>query len=50
VIVTACRAANPREGIDFCTLTVDYREYTYGRGASPAASSSLKVKPTEKEC
>src|SRR5262249_3715371 len=26
VLVTACRAANPREGIDFLPLTVDYKE------------------------
>ena len=26
VLVTACRAATPREGIDFLPLTVDYRE------------------------
>jgi polyribonucleotide nucleotidyltransferase len=25
VLVTACAAANPREGIDFLPLTVDYR-------------------------
>ena len=29
VLVTACHSANPREGIDFLPLTVDYREYTY---------------------
>jgi len=28
VIVTACKAANARVGIDFLPLTVDYREYT----------------------
>ncbi len=28
VLVTACRAASAREGIDSLPLTVDYREYT----------------------
>ena len=27
VLVTACHASSPREGIDFLPLTVDYREY-----------------------
>src|SRR5690606_41386721 len=35
VLVTACRAANPREGIDFLPLTVDYKEYTYASGRIP---------------
>ena len=35
VIVTACHAANPRVGIDFLPLTVDYREYTYASGRIP---------------
>ena len=29
VLVTACRAASAREGIDFLPLTVDYRESAY---------------------
>ena len=43
VLVTACRAASAREGIDFLPLTVDYREYTYASGRIPAASSSGKA-------
>src|ERR671911_671294 len=35
VLVTACHSANPREGIDFLPLTVDYREYTYASGRIP---------------
>jgi polyribonucleotide nucleotidyltransferase len=50
VLVTACRAANPREGIDFLPLTVDYREYTYASGASPAASSSAKASRPKRKC
>ena len=49
VLVTACAAANPREGIDFVPLTVDYREYTYAAGASPVASSSAKAGPPRRK-
>jgi polyribonucleotide nucleotidyltransferase len=50
VLVTACRAASQREGIDFLPLTVDYREYTYASAASPAASSSAKASRRKKKC
>src|SRR3982751_3248109 len=49
VLVTACRAANAREGIDFLPLTVDYREYTYASGRIPGGFFKRKGKPTEKE-
>ena len=50
VLVTACAAANPREGIDFLPLTVDYREYTYASGRIPgAASSSAKARPPRRK-
>src|SRR5882724_6793173 len=49
VIVTACRSANPREGIDFLPLTVDYREYTYASGRIPGGFFKREGKPTEKE-
>ena len=32
VLATACANPDPREGIDFFPLTVDYREYTYAGG------------------
>ena len=35
VLVTACASPNPREGIDFLPLTVDYKEYTYASGRIP---------------
>jgi polyribonucleotide nucleotidyltransferase len=38
VLVTACAAASPREGIDFLPLTVDYKEGSPAkRKCSPAA-------------
>src|SRR5436190_17994849 len=49
VIVTACRAGNAREGIDFLPLTVDYREYTYASGRIPGGFFKREGKPTEKE-
>src|SRR3954469_19629645 len=49
VLVTACHAANPREGIDFLPLTVDYKEYTYASGRIPGGFFKREGKPTEKE-
>src|SRR5438132_2656191 len=49
VLVTACRAANAREGIDFLPLTVDYREYTYASGRIPGGIFKREGKPAEKE-
>src|SRR3984885_5082943 len=49
VLVTACRAANPREGIDFLPLTVDYREYTSAPGRIPGGFFKREGKPAEKE-
>jgi polyribonucleotide nucleotidyltransferase len=49
VLVTACAAAHPREGIDFLPLTVDYREYTYASGRIPGGFFKREGKPSEKE-
>jgi polyribonucleotide nucleotidyltransferase len=49
VLVTACRAATPRDGIDFLPLTVDYREYTYASGRIPGGFFKREGKPAEKE-
>src|SRR6476620_559836 len=49
VLVTACATANPREGIDFLPLTVDYREYTYASGRLPGGFFNREGKPSEKE-
>jgi polyribonucleotide nucleotidyltransferase len=49
VLVTACRAASVREGIDFLPLTVDYREYTYASGRIPGGFFKREGKPAEKE-
>ena len=49
VLVTACRAASAREGIDFLPLTVDYREYTYASGRIPGGFFKRESKPSLKE-
>src|SRR4029079_6520075 len=49
VLVTAQAAANPREGIDFLPLTVDYREYAYASGRIPGGFFKRESKPAEKE-
>ena len=45
VLATAVAAPEPKEGLDFFPLTVDYREYTYAGGRIPADSSSVKAGP-----
>jgi polyribonucleotide nucleotidyltransferase len=49
VLVTACRSAGAREGIDFLPLTVDYKEYTYASGRIPGGFFKREGKPAEKE-
>ena len=49
VLVTACRAASPREGIDFLPLTVDYREYAYASGRIPGGFFKREGKMADKE-
>ncbi len=49
VLVTATSAEQPREGIDFFPLTVDYREYTYAAGRIPGGYIKREGRPSEKE-
>ena len=49
VLVSACHASSPREGIDFLPLTVDYRENTYASGRIPGGFFKREGKPPEKE-
>ncbi len=49
VLVSACAATNPREGIDFLPLTVDYKENTYASGRIPGGFFKREGKPAEKE-
>jgi polyribonucleotide nucleotidyltransferase len=46
VLATAVANPDPREGIDFFPLTVDYREYTYAGGRIPGdVPASVKFSP-----
>ena len=49
VLVTATSAAEPRQGIDFFPLTVDYREYTFAAGRFPGRVHQARGRPSEKE-
>jgi len=49
VLVTACANQEPREGISFFPLTVDYREYTYAAGKIPGGFYKREGRPSEKE-
>lgn len=49
VLVAATAAAEPREGIAFFPLTVDYREYTYSAGRFPGGYIKREGRPSEKE-
>ena len=49
VLSTAVASAEPREGIDFFPLTVDYREYTYAGGRIPGGFIKREGRPSEKE-
>jgi len=47
VLATACSGAEPREGIDFAPLTVDYEERLYAAGKIPGSFIRREGRPTE---
>jgi len=47
VLVTACTSSEPREGIDFVPLTVDYEERLYAAGKIPGSFIRREGRPTE---
>src|SRR5881227_1185458 len=49
VLATAVANPEPREGIDFFPLTVDYREYTYAGGRIPGGFIKREGRPSERE-
>jgi polyribonucleotide nucleotidyltransferase len=49
VLGTAVASPEPREGIDFFPLTVDYREYTYAGGRIPGGFIKREGRPSERE-
>ncbi len=49
VLATAVASKQPREGIDFLPLTVDYREWTYAAGKIPGGFFKREGRPNQKE-
>src|SRR5712672_1649748 len=49
VLATAVANPEPREGIDFFPLTVDYREYTYAGGRIPGGFIKREGRMSERE-
>jgi polyribonucleotide nucleotidyltransferase len=49
VLATAVAAPEPKEGIDFFPLTVDYREYAYAGGRIPGGFIKREGRPSERE-
>jgi len=49
VMSTACAQKEPRAGVDFLPLTVDYRENTYAGGKIPGGFFKREGRPNEKE-
>lgn len=49
VVLAAVVTADPREGIDFFPLTVDYREKVYAAGKFPGGFYKREGRPTNKE-
>jgi polyribonucleotide nucleotidyltransferase len=49
VLATVVSAKEPREGIDFLPLTVDYQEKFYAAGRIPGGYFKREGRPTEKE-
>jgi polyribonucleotide nucleotidyltransferase len=47
VLVTACVSSEPREGVDFVPLTVDYEERLYAAGKIPGSFIRREGRPTE---
>ena len=49
VLATVVAAKEPREGVDFLPLTVDYQEKFYAAGRIPGGYFKREGRPTEKE-
>ncbi|HEY0263712.1 MAG TPA: polyribonucleotide nucleotidyltransferase [Granulicella sp.] len=49
ILSTAVASPDPKEGIDFFPLTVEYREFTYAGGRIPGGFIKREGRPSEKE-
>ena len=49
VLVTVVASPEPKSGVDFMPLTVDYRERTYAAGKIPGGFFKREAKPRDSE-
>jgi polyribonucleotide nucleotidyltransferase len=49
VLVTVCQSKDPKEGIDFFPLTVEYQEKTYAAGKIPGGFFKREGRPRDEE-
>ncbi|MCX5712566.1 MAG: polyribonucleotide nucleotidyltransferase, partial [Candidatus Omnitrophica bacterium] len=49
VLMTVCMSKEPREGLDFFPLTVEYQEKTYAAGRIPGGFFKREGRPSESE-
>ncbi len=49
VLVTVCQTKEPKEGIDFFPLTVEYQEKTYSAGKIPGGFFKREARPRDAE-
>ena len=49
VLITVCTSAEPREGVDFLPLTVDYEERLYAAGKIPGGFIRREGAPAKKQ-
>ncbi|MEK6714793.1 MAG: polyribonucleotide nucleotidyltransferase [Candidatus Omnitrophota bacterium] len=49
VLITVCVSKEPKEGIDFLPLTVEYQEKTYAAGKIPGGFFKREGRPSESE-
>jgi polyribonucleotide nucleotidyltransferase len=49
VLATACANSEPRVGVDFFPLTVDYREFTFAAGKFPGGFIKREGRPSDRE-
>jgi polyribonucleotide nucleotidyltransferase len=49
VLVTVCQTKEPKEGIDFFPLTVEYQEKTYAAGKIPGGFFKREARPRDEE-
>ncbi|HEY4223507.1 MAG TPA: polyribonucleotide nucleotidyltransferase, partial [Myxococcota bacterium] len=49
VLVTVCQTKEPKEGLDFFPLTVEYQEKTYAAGRIPGGFFKREARPRDAE-